>query len=60
MIDRIYALPVVPLALLTAAVFVGSYWIGCVVLRPLLRAIVRMGGGENDIVGNVLSSFGVF
>ena len=60
MFDKIYDLPIETLALLTAIVFVGSYWIGCFLLRPVLRIFVRSKGGENDIVGTVLSAFGVF
>ena len=38
----------------------GTYWLGCIVLRPILRIFVRTGGDENHIVGAALSAFGVF
>jgi hypothetical protein len=57
--SEIYELPIEMLAVLTAILFVGSYWIGCILLRPLLRVFVRAKGGENGIVGTVLSAFGV-
>ena len=60
MINSIYDLPIATLAGLTAIVFVGCYWLGCIVIRPILRMFVRSGGDENAIVGNVLSAFGVF
>lgn len=59
MFDRIYELPIEMLAALTAILFVGSYWVGCIVLRPVLRIFVRSQGSENTIVGTVLSAFGV-
>lgn len=59
MFDGIYALPIAPLAALTAIVFVGAYWAGCILLRPILRVFVRNHGSDNTIVGTVLSAFGV-
>lgn len=58
--DEFYQLPIEMLAVVTAIGFVGAYWIGCILLRPVLRIFVRSRGGENDIVGSVLSAFGVF
>lgn len=55
-----YELPIAALAALTAIVFVGTYWLGCFLLRPILRIFVRAGGDENQIVGTALSAFGVF
>ena len=60
MFDHIFSLPIESLTVLTAIFFVGTYWIGCILFRPVLRIFVRSGGGENDIVGHVLSAFGVF
>lgn len=57
--EGIYQLPISMLAVLTAIVFVGTYWIGCVLLRPFFRIFVKSRGGENAIVGAVLSAFGV-
>lgn len=59
MFEGLYDLPIQMLAALAAIVFVGSYWIGCFLVRPLLRIFVRAGGSENEIVGAVLSAFGV-
>ena len=59
MFDGFYQLPIQMLAALAAIVFVGSYWIGCLLFRPLLRPFVRAGSDENDIVGSLLSAFGV-
>lgn len=59
MFERIYQLPIEQLAAVTAILFVGTYWIGCILFRPVLRIFVRSKGGENAIVGNVLSAFGV-
>ena len=56
MIDQIYELPIQSLAVLTAIVFVGFYWLGCVFLRPVIRMIVSWKGADNEIVGNVLSA----
>ncbi|SRR6056297_2392 len=56
----IYDLPVRTLVILTAVVFVGYCWIGCIFIRPFLRLFVKSSGGSNDVVGNVLSCFCVF
>ncbi len=48
------------LALWAGLVFVGYYWIGCVLLRPILRPFVRSRFGTNDVVGYMVSCFGVF
>ncbi len=60
MFDNIYQLPIEILAALAAVVFVGTYWLGCLFIRPIFRMFVRNGGDGNSIVGTVLSSFGVF
>jgi hypothetical protein len=59
MLDRVHDLPFESLAALTAVVFVGAYWVGCIFLRPFLRIFVRSTGDENSVVGVVLSAFGV-
>ena len=56
----IYDLPLANLIALTALVFVGYCWVGCIFLRPFLRLFVRARGGSNDVVGYVLSCFCVF
>ena len=47
------------MALLISLSFVVIYWIGCIFIRPLLRFFART-HGSNDIVGYILSCFGVF
>ena len=56
----IYDMPNESLAILMAAVFVGFYWIGCILVRPIMRMFVRSRAGVNDIVGHALSCFCVF
>jgi hypothetical protein len=47
------------LAILVAVLFVGVYWLGCIVLRPVFRQLVRTSGRDNEIVGSLLAAFGV-
>ncbi len=56
----IYDLPLGPLITVTAVIFVGYCWLGCIFLRPFLRLFVRSRRGSNEVVGHVLSCFGVF
>lgn len=56
----IYDIATPQLALLIAGTFVAFFWIGCFLIRPILRAFIRSRSGTNDIVGYVLSCFGVF
>jgi hypothetical protein len=56
----IYDIATPQLALLITATFVGFFWLGCLLIRPILRTFVRARSGTNDIVGYVLSCFGVF
>ena len=56
----IYDLPPTRAAALFIAAFVGFYWIGSILVRPLLRQFVKHTPGQNDIVGYVLSCFCVF
>jgi hypothetical protein len=58
--DWIYTLPIRSLAVWVALIFVGYCWIGGTLLRPLLQPFVRSRTSANEIVGYVLSSFGVF
>lgn len=44
---------------LTAVLCVAFAWFGAIFLRPFLRLFVSSRGAENDVVGYVLSSFGV-
>lgn len=56
----IYDLPTESLAIILAATFVGFYWAGCILLRPIFRLFVRSESGVNEVVGYVLSCFCVF
>lgn len=56
----IYDIPTPQLAVLISGIFVGFFWIGCFLFRPILRSFVRARFGTNDIVGYILSCFGVF
>ena len=56
----IYNLPLTTTIILTAVIFVGYCWLGCIVLRPFLRLFVKNVTGSNEVVGSVLSCFGVF
>ncbi len=56
----IYDISTPQLALMITGVFVLFFWVGCFVFRPVLRMFVRSRGGTNDIVGYILSCFGVF
>jgi hypothetical protein len=56
----IYDIPTPQLAVLISGVFVGFFWIGCFLFRPILRTFIRARSGTNDIVGYILSCFGVF
>lgn len=55
-----YDLPLATLIILTAVLFVGYCWLGCIFLRRFLRIFVKKGGASNDVVGYVLSCFCVF
>lgn len=57
---RIYDIPTETLAVWFAIGFVGFYWVGCILMRPVLRVFVRARSGTNEIVGYVLSCFCVF
>ena len=56
----LYDIPSAQLAVGFVVAFVGFYWTGCIFLRPILRQFVKHTAGSNDIVGYVLSCFGVF
>ena len=56
----LYDIPSAQLAVGFVVAFVGFYWAGCIFLRPILRQFVKYTAGSNDIVGYVLSCFGVF
>jgi hypothetical protein len=56
----LYDIPPHRLAVYFILVFVGFYWAGSILLRPILRQFVKNTAGSNDIVGYVLSCFCVF
>jgi hypothetical protein len=56
----LYDIPPARLSMLFIGAFVGFYWIGSILLRPVLRQFVKNTAGSNDIVGYVLSCFCVF
>ncbi len=56
----IYDLPLGTLIIVTALIFVGYCWFGCIFLRPFLRIFVKGREDTNEVVGNVLSCFCVF
>ena len=56
----IYDLPSWKASLVFIATFVGFYWVGSILVRPVLRQFVRHTPGQNDIVGYILSCFCVF
>lgn len=59
MFEWIYTSPLPVAAATTALLFVGFTWLGSMFVAPVFRLFVRSRTGTNDIVGNVLSSFGV-
>jgi hypothetical protein len=56
----IYDIPLAQFAVLMAGVFVLFSWLGCFLLRPILRRFVPARSETNAIVGHVLSCHGVF
>lgn len=47
-------------AALTCGFFVAFSWVGTIFVRPVLRALVKNRENANDLVGYILSCFGVF
>ncbi|MCY2980035.1 MAG: DUF4239 domain-containing protein [Planctomycetota bacterium] len=56
----IYDIPNWQLAAMISGGFVLIYWFGAIFISPILRRLVRSTSGSNDVVGYILSSFGVF
>lgn len=56
----IYDIPSPQLAVMITAAFVGFSWVGAVFIRPILRAFLKRRADLNDLVGYMLSCFGVF
>lgn len=60
MLDWIYSISSFRFALLTCGFFVTFSWLGTLLARPILRAFVKQRDSVNDLVGYMLSCFGVF
>ena len=56
----IYDIPNWQLAAMISGGFVLIYWFGAILISPIMRRLVRSTSGSNDVVGYILSSFGVF
>ena len=56
----LYELPQARLTGLFIGAFIGFYWLGSIIVRPILRQFIKRTPGSNDIVGYVLSCFCVF
>jgi hypothetical protein len=56
----IYDLSMTALVALFCLIFIGFTWVGAILIRPFLRLLIRGQEGINDIVGNILSCYGVF
>ena len=56
----IYDIPNWQLAVFISGGFVLIFWFGAIFISPILRRLVRSTAGSNDVVGYILSSFGVF
>lgn len=56
----IYDIPSATLALIITGAFVAFSWIGTVFIRPFLRIFLRKRADINDLIGYMLSCFGVF
>lgn len=56
----IYDVPSTTLALMITGAFVGFSWVGAILIRPILRAFLRKRADTNDLIGYMLSCFGVF
>jgi hypothetical protein len=56
----IYDISTVSLAFLISCLFVGFSWLGATLVRPYLRWFVRKEPQVNDLIGYILSCYGVF
>ena len=56
----IYDISTVSLAALLAGFFVGFSWLGAILVRPFLDWFVRGEPQRNDLIGFILSCYGVF
>lgn len=60
MFDWIYTISAARFAGITCGFFVAFSWVGTVIARPILRTFVKNRDNVNDLVGYILSCFGVF
>ena len=60
MLDWIYTISSFRFALLTCGFFIAFSWLGTILARPILRTFVKQRDSVNDLVGYILSCFGVF
>jgi hypothetical protein len=58
--DWIYTIPMMRFAALTCGFFIAFSWAGTILARPILRSFVKHRENVNDLVGYILSCFGVF
>lgn len=58
--DWMSSAPLWVAAVNTAVLFVGFTWLGSIFVAPILRIFVRSRTNKNEVVGSILSSFGVF
>lgn len=56
----IYDISSVALALIITGAFVAFSWLGTIFIRPILRIFLRKRSDINDLIGYMLSCFGVF
>ena len=56
----IYDIPTWQLGVLFALLFVGTTWLGILVVSPVLKLWFQAQEGMNDLVGYALGAFGVF
>jgi len=59
-LDWIYTISSFRFALLTCGFFIAFSWLGTILARPILRTFVKQRDSVNDLVGYILSCFGVF
>jgi hypothetical protein len=56
----IYDIPSATLAVIITGAFVLFSWLGTFFVRPILRTFLRKRSDINDLIGYMLSCFGVF
>jgi hypothetical protein len=56
----IYDIPTWPMVAMFCVFFVGVTWLGILLVRPILRAVLGRSSGLNDSVGYLLGAHGVY